>query len=200
VARIHATMEKTVVFTINGKPIETVEEFKYLGRIVTREDDDEAAVKGNLAKAKKKWASMRRFLITDGVDSKTMAIFYRTVVMYVLLYGSETWVLTKDMMRQLRSFHRRCCRGITGEFIHQGEDGEWICPDSNDVMEKAGVLTIEEYIQRRRDTILPYAQSRNIYGRCKSSEQIGSNLLWWEINYFSNDAAEALTGQAANGF
>jgi hypothetical protein len=85
------------------------------------------------------------------------------------------------------------------EFIHQGEDGEWICPDSNDVMEKAGVLTIEEYIQRRRDTILPYAQSRNIYGRCKSSEQIGSNLLWWEINYFSNDAAEALTGQAANG-
>jgi hypothetical protein len=105
------------------------------------------------------------------------------------------------MMRQLCSFHRRCCRGITGEFIHQGEDGEWICPDSNDVvMEKAGVLTIEEYIQRRRDTILPYAQSRNIYGRCKSSEQIGSNLLCWEINYFSNDAAEALTGQAANGF
>jgi hypothetical protein len=44
---------------------------------------------------------------------------------------------------------------ITGEFIHQGEDGEWVCPDSNDVMEKAGVLTIEEYIQRRRDTILP---------------------------------------------
>jgi hypothetical protein len=63
-----------------------------------------------------------------------MAIFYRTVVMYVLLYGSETWVLTKDMMRQLCSFHRRCCWGITGEFIHQGEDGEWICPDSNDVM------------------------------------------------------------------
>jgi hypothetical protein len=43
-----------------------------------------------------------------------------------------------------RSFHRRCCRGITGEFIHQGEDGEWVCPDSNDVMEKAGVLTIED--------------------------------------------------------
>jgi translation elongation factor EF-1alpha len=58
VARTHATMERMVVFTINGEPIETVEEFKYLGRIVTREDDDEVAVKGNLAKAKKKWASM----------------------------------------------------------------------------------------------------------------------------------------------
>jgi hypothetical protein len=67
-------------------------------------------------------------------------------------------------------------------------------------MEKAGVLTIEEYIQRRRDTILPYAQTRDINGRCKSSERIGSNLLWWEVNYSSNDAAEDLTGQVANGF
>jgi hypothetical protein len=67
-------------------------------------------------------------------------------------------------------------------------------------MEKAGVLTIEEYIQRRRDTILPYGQTRDIYGKCKSSERIGGNLLWWEVNYFSNDAAEALMGQAANGF
>jgi hypothetical protein len=36
-----------------------VEEFKYLGRIVTREDNDKVAVKWNLARAKKKWASMR---------------------------------------------------------------------------------------------------------------------------------------------
>ena len=109
-------------------------------------------------------------------------------------------MLTKDMIRQLRSFHRRCCRGLTGEFIHQDEDGEWICPSSDGVMEKAGVLTIEEYLQRRRDSILPYAETRKIYERCKSSERIGSKLLWWEVNYFSNDAAEAPMGQAANGF
>jgi hypothetical protein len=32
-------------------------------------------------------------------------------------------------------------------------------------MEKAGVLTIEEYTQRRRDTILPFVQTRDIHGR-----------------------------------
>lgn len=171
-----------------------------MGRVVTNDDDDEVAVKRNIARAREKWASMRRFLITDEADPKTMATFYRTVVLYVLLYGSESWVLTKDMIRQLRSFHRRCCRGLTGEFIHQDEDGEWICPSSDGVMEKAGVLTIEEYLQRRRDSILPYAETRKIYERCKSSERIGSKLLWWEVNYFSNDAAEAPMGQAANGF
>jgi hypothetical protein len=43
---------------------------------------------------------------------------------------------------------------------------------------KAGVLTIEEYIERRRETIMKYIQMRNIYGKCKSSQKIDSNLLW----------------------
>jgi hypothetical protein len=62
---------------------------------------------------------------------------------------------------------------------------------------KAGVLMmIEEYIQRRRETIMKYAKTRDIYGKCKSSQKIASNLLWWEVNYYSKNAAEALTSQA----
>ena len=86
---------------------------------------------------------MRRFLVRDAADPKSMATFYRTVVLcYVLLYGSKSWVLLADLMRQLQSFHRRCCRGLTGVFIRQD-------------FEKAGVLTIvEEYIERRQETIM----------------------------------------------
>jgi Flp pilus assembly protein CpaB len=61
---------------------------------------------------------------------------------------------------------------LTGEFIRQDEEGEWICPTSEEVLKKAGVLTIEEYIQRRRDTIMKYVETRNIYGKCKSSRKI----------------------------
>jgi hypothetical protein len=73
---------------------------------------------------------------------------------------------------------------------------------SKELLEKAGVLTtVEEYIQRRRDTILPYARSTNIYGRCKNAKKLGSNLLWWEVNYYSSsDAAEVREDQAVNGF
>jgi hypothetical protein len=155
-----------------------------------------------LARARAKWASMRRFLVLrDATDPKTrMAMFYRTVVLYVLLYSSESWVLTGDLMRQLRSFHRRCCRGLTGEFNRQDEEGEWICPKSEEVLKKAGALTIEEYIERRRETIMKDAQTRNIYGKCKSSRKIASNLLWWEVKYSIIAAAEArLTSQAPDG-
>jgi hypothetical protein len=170
-----------------------------LRRLVTKDDKDGPAAMRNLARARAKWASMRRFLVRDAADPKTMATFYRTVVLYVLLYGSESWVLTGDLMRQLRSFHRRCCRGLTGEFIRQDEEGEWICPKSEEGLKKAGVLTIEEYIQRSRDTIMKYAETRNIYGKCKSSRKIASNLLWCEVNYYSYDAAEAPASQAPDG-
>jgi hypothetical protein len=51
-----------------------------------------------------------------------------------------------------------------------------MCPKSEEVLKKAGVLMIEEYIQRRRDKIIKYVETRNIYGRCKSSRKMASNL------------------------
>jgi hypothetical protein len=85
---------------------------------------------------------------------------------------------------------------LTGEFIRQHEEGEWICPKSEKVLKKAGVPTIEGCIERRREAIMKYAQTRNLYGKCKSSRKIASNLLCWAVNYHSDDAAEALTSQA----
>jgi hypothetical protein len=49
------------------------------------------------------------------------------------------------------------------EFIRQDEEWECICPKSEEVLKMAGVLTIEEYIPRRRETIMKYAQTRDIY-------------------------------------
>jgi hypothetical protein len=74
-------MKANVEFTVNGKPIEIVEEFEYSGRSVTKHDKVEPAVMRNLARARAKWASIRRFLVRDAADPKTMATFYRTVVL-----------------------------------------------------------------------------------------------------------------------
>jgi hypothetical protein len=38
----------------------------------------------------------------------------------------------------------------------------WICPKSEEFFKKAGVL-IEECIERRRETIMKYAETRNIW-------------------------------------
>jgi hypothetical protein len=59
----------------------------------------------------------------------------------------------------------------------------------------------EEYIQQRQETIMKYAQTRDIYmgGSAKAPERVGELLATYfggaEVNYYSIDAAEALTSQ-----
>jgi hypothetical protein len=53
-------------------------------------------------------------------------------------------------------------------------------------LEEAGLWTVEEYIERRRSTVMGYAVERSIYRRCTNSKPIASNvnqLVWWNISY-----------------
>jgi hypothetical protein len=54
VATQHAETKANVEFTVNGMPIEIVEEFEYLGRLVTKDDKDGPTVMRNLARARAK--------------------------------------------------------------------------------------------------------------------------------------------------
>jgi hypothetical protein len=191
VAKRHKQIKKDLLFKVGGKPIKIVETFKHLGRVTAKNNNDEEAVKQNLGCARETWASMRRFLIQDDVRPKTMAVFHGTVVLCVLLRGSESWVLTKDLMRQLRSFHRRCCQGLARDFVQQDEGGNWICLSSDRFLRKTGVRTIEECIQKRRDAIVEHAMTRNTHEKCKNLGTASKHLLLWEVNCCSDDAAEA---------
>jgi hypothetical protein len=85
-------MAAETVSTANGEPIEIVKEFK---------------------RAKEKWGMICRILSSEDASPKVMGTFYKTIVQSVLLYGSESWVLTKPMIKKLASFHRRCARYST---------------------------------------------------------------------------------------
>ena len=71
--------------------------FKYLGRILTETDDDWPAVVGNLGKARRSWGRLSRVLSREGADPKVSRVFYIALTYAVLLFGSETWVLTAWM-------------------------------------------------------------------------------------------------------
>ena len=174
---------KETVFTVNGIPIETVKEFKYLGRVVKNNDDDWPAVNQNIKRARIAWGKIGRILSREGAQPKAMASIYKAVVQAVLLYGSESWVLSLKMEKKLDSFHHRCARYITGQHIRQNLDGSYECPSSKHVLEMAGLWTIKEYIQRRRSTVSKYIVTKCIYQRCETSRPLASNpnqLVWWK--------------------
>jgi hypothetical protein len=121
-----------------------------------------------------------RLLLKKSASPKTMAKFYKAIVQSVLLYGSESWVLSAHSIRKLESFHRRCPRCITGRHIHPNEEGIWIYPSSAETLEIAGLLPIDECIRRRVQTVLESVQTREIYKSCLDSQPLARVPSWWE--------------------
>jgi hypothetical protein len=181
--QLKANKEATkVTFKVKGQPIENVAEFKYLGRIISNNDSDWAAVRANIRKARKRWAQVAQILSREGATTSTMAYFYKAVVQAVLLYGSESWVITERMRKAVESFHNRCARFITGEHIRQKPNGEWILPPTTEVLKKCKMRTILEYIERRRQTAKTFMTNRPIYEACIDSTPTASNVnqkVWW---------------------
>ena len=59
--------------------------------------------------------SVFRLVIVFVMLSKNIKInTYRTVILPIILYGCETWLLTLRVERRLRVFENRVLRGIFG--------------------------------------------------------------------------------------
>ena len=109
-------------FHAYGKPMEVVSEFRYLGRLLTATDDDWPAVAGNIKKAWVSWGRLERVLGREGADTKVSRSFYTAVTQQVLLFGAETWVLTRKMESVLDAFQGRVARRLAGRHPRQGRD------------------------------------------------------------------------------
>ena len=174
---------RSVVFNVGGEEIKRVKTFKYLGRIVSEDDDDTPAIEANIKKAK--WAMFKKLLTRERWSRRVMGHFYKAIVQSILLYGVKTWVIKPENMRKLRTFHRKAARYITNRHIRPLNDGtdEWIYPTSESMLEDARLFEIEVYIQRRRDTVFNFVKNREIYRECLELETDDDNseyIYWWK--------------------
>jgi hypothetical protein len=94
-------------FTVHGDVLERVEVFRYLGRLLSQDDDNVQAVRNQLCKARGTWARIGQVLRRENAPPRVSAKFYKSIVQPVLLYGSETWVLSPAVMARLEGFHIR---------------------------------------------------------------------------------------------
>ena len=66
-------------------------------------------------------------------------VLYMTAVQLVLLYGSESWMITGDMLKVLGGFHNWVSRSITGITARHTTSGEWEWPPVAEALETAGI-------------------------------------------------------------
>ena len=77
-------------FTAYDEPLNRVTQFKYLGRIMSYDDNDTPAVRRNIKRARRVWGPFRKLLEKEEVPPRVAGFFYQAVVASVLLFGSET--------------------------------------------------------------------------------------------------------------
>ena len=181
-----------IKFFVNGKQLEKVSEFKYLGRVLTDNDDDTKAIEGQIRKARQQWNCIANILKREGANAMTMAKFYMAVVQAVLLYGSDSWVITNRNWKKLRAFHNNALRYMTGRHIRKLDDGTWQHPCHKDLQWKCGLFDIETYVERRRGTLRKYLEDNrkelmNEAARTSTPARNPNKILWWKQTYISKE-------------
>ena len=92
--------------------------------------------------------------------------FLKSVVQSVLLFGLETWVATPRMGMALGMFQDQVARRITGRLLRQKPDGKWTYTSAATAREEVGILTMEDYIRWRQNTVTQYIDTRSLLDLC----------------------------------
>ena len=138
-----------------------------------------------MKRARAAWGRLSTVIAKESVPPPVAGMFYQAVVAAVLLYGSESWVLSAYDLRALEGFHVECARRLTG--MRPSKRGEtWVYPKSADVLEKANLKTIREYVAKRRQTVFRAIKDRPILRECRGAERLRGSpvrLSWWEQEF-----------------
>ena len=105
---------------VEGGSLEVVKHFTYLGSNISRDGEVTVEIDCRIAKASRAFGCLKKPIFQDrNLSIATKRQVYRAVVLSVLLYGAETWVLKAQHVKCLNSFHNRCIRTILGVTRYQ---------------------------------------------------------------------------------
>ena len=100
--------------TIEHEEVGLVDHFCYLGDMLSCEGGAERAVTIRTAAAWKKWREISSLLTNKNVPLSSRGSVYNACIRSVLLYGSETWGMTKKIEDRIQACDRRMLRYMAG--------------------------------------------------------------------------------------
>ena len=134
----------------------------------------------NLWSSRKKWARLNRVLISEGTYAWTSGQIYLAVVQLVLLYKSDTWVLTPRTQRVMGRFHHGVVRRLTGRKPGKEPYRGWFYPPLEDVMAEAGLQKVDTYVSFQQNTVTQCIATMPIMDLCLAAKwSLGPIVAMW---------------------
>ena len=126
------------------EPVAVVEEFEYLGSIISQDCTLDREISMRINKASRTFGSLYRVLwCRKRVKTATKMRLFKSVVLSTLLYGSETWVPSAANLKRLQAFIMGCLRVILGVT-------RWDKKRNTELRSMAGIERVEVMVMRRR--------------------------------------------------
>src|SRR6266516_5062716 len=96
---------------VDGRKIQQVKSFKYLGSVITEDGRSNNDVKTRIAMAKDAF-NKRKELLTKRLSMRLKKRMVKVLVWPVVLYGCETWTLLQDEINRLQALKIWLRRGL----------------------------------------------------------------------------------------
>lgn len=128
---------------VDGKELEEVLKFVYLGGTLTQKGGSEEDIRSRLGKARAAFSKLRNIWKSSQLKLNTKLKIFKSNVVAVLLYGCETWRMTKSNETKLDVFLHKSLRRLMKIY--------WPMKVSNkEIHNRANISPISEQIFRRR--------------------------------------------------
>ena len=189
------------VFSTYECPLQMVNSFRYLRRVISAADNDWLLLLNNLFRARAVWRRTTRILGREGAALWVSVFFDNSVVQAVFLFGSETWVVIPRLGKALVGFQAQVARRLAVPLPQRTPEGKCTYTLVETAREEAEFLTMEEYIRRRQNIVAQYIATWSLLYLFEGTERASGAQLgmwWWEqagLNLAGAREAEAAAAE-----
>ena len=120
-----------------------------LGTMVTSRNEMEREILARITSGNRCFYSLQHLLKKRNISRSTKLIIYNTIIRPVVLYGCETWTLTKRQEQRLLVFENIILRRIMGP-IYDRQEGVWRRRHNEELREISRQPLITNYIRAQR--------------------------------------------------
>ena len=112
--------------TVDGKDIDVVTKFVFLGALITKDGLCEKEVRRRIAMGKAAMGGLTSIWKDRGVTMETKVKLVKVLVFPIVIYGAETWTMRKHEIRKIDAFELWCWRRVLRVWWMERKTNIWI--------------------------------------------------------------------------
>ena len=159
------SFEETESIQVGGGQIENVEEFCYLGSVISRDGSCDKEIRTRMGKANTTFGRLTNIWKSKRLHLQVKIRLYESLVLSTLQYGAETWPMTVVNSKKLEAAHHKWLRRILGITWKQKVTNE-------EVRKRTGMGNLLNILRRNRLRWLGHVHRM-------SSNRLPKQVLQW---------------------